>query len=248
MSNSDPPKRHRCKVTGLADLTHDVRLVRLALDSGEPLQFRAGQFVRLAFADFPFTDYSIANKPGEDQLEFLIRDAKRPGVSQYATRSLALGEIVDLWGPYGDCFLREEHGGPILAMAGGSGLAPVRSIVEAALARDVDRPVHLYFGVRSERDLFLLDRFRTLADADPRLCFVPVIEETAQAGYRRGLLTDAVAEDFQDLDGFKAYLAGPPAMVEASMELLLTRGLSSDDIHADAYHGTATQYREDSKS
>ena len=204
--------------------------------------FRAGQFVQLGFADLPFTDYSIANRPGEEDLEFFIRDSSNEGVSHYATRSLSLGEMVDLQGPYGDCSLREDHQGPVLALAGGSGLAPIKSIIETLLSEDRADPVHLYFGVRSEQDLFLTAHFRDLAERHAQLRFVPAVEQlgrepdTDEAVPRAGLITDLIAQDFDSLAGYKAYLAGPPPMVEAATEVLLALGLSSDDLHADAFH------------
>ncbi len=242
MSHSDRPSRYRCRVTGLQDLTHDTRLIRLALETGGPLMFRAGQFVQLGFADLPFTDYSIANRPGEQDLEFFIQETSTSGVSHYATATLSLGEIVDLQGPYGDCYLREEHQGPVLTIAGGSGLGPVKSIVEALLAGPGHDPVHLYFGVRSERDLFLSAHFQKLARENARLHFVPAVEQAGADGItsgrtaRSGLATDLVAQDFQSLAGFKAYLAGPPPMIEAATEVLLAMGLASADLHADAFH------------
>lgn len=242
MSHSERPTRYRCRVTGLQDLTHDIRLIRLALESGGPLTFRAGQFVRLGFADLPFTDYSIANRPGEPDLEFFIRETNPSGVSHYATSVLSLGEIVDLQGPYGDCYLREEHQGPVLAMAVGSGLGPVKSIIETLLAGPGQAPVHLYFGVGGERDLFLSTHFRQLAETHPRLRYVPAIEQSGAEGqsdgqsWRNGLITDLVAQDFQSLAGFKAYLAGPPPLIEAATEVLLSLGLPSGDLHTDAFH------------
>jgi ferredoxin-NAD(P)+ reductase (naphthalene dioxygenase ferredoxin-specific) len=221
-------------------LTHDIWRVRLALPSGRQFSFRAGQYARLSFGPFPPRDYSMANQPGSRQLEFHIRQMNDDGASAYVARLLRVSEPVRLEGPFGEAYLREDHSGPILAVAGGSGLAPIGSIVKTALAAGQDRAVHLYFGVREERDLYMEDRFQALAQAHANFSFVPVLSNPPHGGTRRqGTPDAAVAKDFRDLAGYRAYLAGPPALVEAAVERLLGLGLSEDDIHADPFYGDA---------
>jgi CDP-4-dehydro-6-deoxyglucose reductase/ferredoxin-NAD(P)+ reductase (naphthalene dioxygenase ferredoxin-specific) len=210
------------------------------LPSSRRFSFRAGQYVRLSFGPFPPRDYSMANQPGARELEFHIRQMNDDGASAYVGQRLRVGEPVKLEGPFGEAYLREDHNGPILAVAGGSGLAPIGSIVETALAASQDRPVHLYFGVREERDLYMEDRFRALARAHPNFSFVPVLSNPPHGGTRRqGTPDAAVAKDFRDLTGCKAYLAGPPALVEAAVARLLGLGLGEEDIHADPFYGDA---------
>ncbi|KDR88455.1 hypothetical protein K538_27640, partial [Agrobacterium tumefaciens GW4] len=127
------------------------------------------------------------------------------------------------------------HCGPILGIAGGSGLAPVKAVVEAALATGRERPVHVYFGARAERDLYMLDRFGDLVARHGNLSFVPVLSHEEHADIRCGYVGAAVADDFDDLDGWKAYIAGPPAMIEATVPQLLARGMRTADIHADVF-------------
>src|SRR5690606_734345 len=137
----------------------------------------------------------------------------------------------------GDAWLRLDHDGPILAVAGGSGLAPMKSIVETALRRSRPGPVHLYFGARDERDIYLERRLRTLEAAHASFRFVPVLSSPERpSARRRGLVGDAALADFTAFDGFKAYLAGPPAMVESVVEQLAARGLPRHDIHADPFY------------
>ena len=114
-------------------------------------------------------------------------------------------------------------------------MAPVGSIVRTALAKGMGQPIHLYFGVRSERDLYLTEVYAALADQHQNFRFVPVLSATSQPGFRSGLVSDAVAVDLPDLDGWKAYIAGPPAMVDAAAPLLLERGIRKADIHADVF-------------
>ena len=238
------PKIINCRVVGLEWATHDVRVVRLETARRTRFAFKAGQYAKLAFKNQPARDYSMANRPDRDILEFHIRQMRGEGVSTYVAKDLKIDEKVKLQGPFGEACLRDEHEGPILAIAGGSGLAPIKSIVETALVRNPRRPIHLYFGVRQRHDLYLDKHFHALAEADTGLSFVPILShEPADDRCRRGDPAACVASDHSDLSGFKAYLAGPPAMIEAAVRRLLDMGLSPDDIHADPFYSDAEQAR-----
>src|SRR5215813_4036305 len=235
------PIRHLvCRVIGLEDLTHDIKRVRLEILSGGPFDFSAGQYAALRVATLPARDFSMANRPDDPVLEFHVRHMSGGAASRYIVRNLALGETVRVEGPFGSAHLREHHTGPILAIAGGSGLAPIKSIVETALQRGARQPIQVYFGVRDERDLYLEPHFTALAAAHPNLRFRPVLSEPSRPTARRtGFVHDAIAADIGDLDGAKAYLAGPPVMVEAATAMLLDRGMPRQDIHADAFYTEA---------
>lgn len=236
-----PQRRLVCRVAARDALTHDIMRVRLEVEAGGPFAFSAGQYASLAFAALPPRDYSMANRPDEAVLEFHIRRVGAGSVSAYVAERLRPGDAVIAEGPLGTAYLRERHTGPILAIAGGSGLAPLKSIVETALASGRDRPVHLYSGARDERDLYLVGHFAALAAAHANFHFVPVLSEPRRATRRRiGFVHEAVAADFAALDGAKAYVAGPPAMVEAAASLLVDRlGLPRADLHADAFYSEA---------
>jgi len=233
---SHPLRKIECRVSGLENATHDIKLLALDVIDGPPLEFSAGQFAGLAFGDLPARDFSMANRPDEALLEFHVRLVPNGTVSGFVHRELELGDVVTLRGPYGTCFWRAEHRGPVLALAGGSGLAPIKSIVETALRDGFSQDIRLYFGVRRERDLYLVQRFEALARKHPNLSFVPVLSAPDDATSRRtGLLTDVVDEAFCDLSGWKAYMAGPPAMIDTCVAAVTRLGVRPDDIHADAF-------------
>jgi len=235
-----PLRQLVCRVAALDDLTHDIKRVRLEIVSGGPFDFSAGQYAALRASSLAPRDFSMANRPDDPVLEFHVRHMSGGAASRYIVRSLRLGETVRLEGPYGSSWLREHHTGPILALAGGSGLAPIKSIVETALRRGARQPVHLYFGVRDERDLYLEVHFSALAAAHPNLRFTPVLSEpTATTARRTGFVHEAVAVDLSDLDGAKAYIAGPPVMAAAATAMLLEAGVRRQDIHADAFYTEA---------
>ena len=233
----DQATRHlACRVVDLIQATNDIRILHLAPPAGAQFDFRAGQYAKLGFGTLPPRDYSMANAPHEPLLEFHIRDLG-DGASRYAVRRLALGETVAVEGPLGDAYLRPDHPGPIIAVAGGSGLAPMKSIVEAALHLGLTQDIRLYFGVRTERDLYLVDHFDQLAARRSNFRFVPVVAEPLGASrWRTGVVGDAVLADIPDLSASKTYLAGPPPMVEAAIAQLRARGLPTADIHADPFY------------
>ena len=228
-----------CKVIGLDDATHDIRRVRLGIASGGPFDFSAGQFASVTFEGCAPRDYSMANVPGDPILEFHVRHSSSGTTSAYVARKLRLGDDVRVDGPFGASHLRESHRGPIVAVAGGSGLAPIKSIVERALALALPQPIHLYFGVRDARDLYLETHFAALAARHDNLRFTAVLSEGTGDGRRAGLVHEAVVADLDSFDGCKAYLAGPPAMVEEMARLLERRGMRRLDIHADAFYTAA---------
>lgn len=216
--DAQPPRHLNGIVTYLDDLTHDIKLVRVAPEDGASLLFTAGQYAQVGFNGVPARSYSMANWHGDDGLEF------------HRT-----GDKATLEFPLGSSSLRLHHSGPILCIAGGSGLAPIKSIVETALAHGMKQPIHVYFGVRVERDLYLVEHFQVLAKRHPNLTFAPVLSEAQSAPYRSGFVTQVVAEDLSDLDGWKAYVAGPPPMVDAAMEVAFARGLRKENMHADVF-------------
>ena len=234
-----PRRLLACKVVALDDATHDIKRVRLEIALGGPFDFSAGQFASVTFEGCPPRDYSMANVPGDPILEFHIRRTAGGATSAHVWEKLKVGDSVRVEGPFGPSYLRESHRGPIIAVAGGSGMAPIKSIVERALQKQLPQHIYLYFGVRGERDLYLYDHFAALAGKHANLHFIPVLSEGGGSSLRQGLVHEAVAQDFDEVDGCKAYLAGPPVMVEAATLLLEQRGMRRVDIHADAFYTAA---------
>lgn len=236
-TTSHPRRRLNCRVAAIEDATHDIKDIRLTIiGGGDPLAFTAGQYARLTFPDAPTRDYSMASAPGKQELEFHIRQVPGGAATQRIHALLKLGDPVLVEGPFGSSYLREKHAGPILCVAGGSGLAPIKGIVEAAIAHGMKQPIHVYFGARSDRDLYLVDHFESLAQRHPNVAFTPVLSDAPlEARWRTSFVTDAVAQDLQNFDGWKAYVAGPPPMVEAAMQIVTERGLRPEDLHADVF-------------
>ena len=243
-----PSRVMRCRVVEIASLTHDILRLRLEIVVGGPFTFSAGQYAQLELPVAPgiSRDYSMANRPDQQLLEFHVRVMPGGSVSHRIATALKIGDMVKVSGPMGTSYLRAQHPGPMLCIAGGSGLAPVISIAGTALASGFARPVHLYFGVRAERDVYFERELAGLQEHHVNFRAHIVLSEpgtTSSSGTllprRYGLVTDAVAADFADLAGFKAYFAGPPPMVDAATALVKARALGLRDIHADAFFPAA---------
>ncbi|CAB3634959.1 2Fe-2S iron-sulfur cluster-binding protein [Achromobacter pestifer] len=229
-----PAQKLQGMVVSIDDLTHDIKRFRIRPD-GAALAFSAGQYADLGFGELPSRSYSMANRPGDPELEFHIRRVRGGAVSDYVHAFVKTGDRVALEAPRGASHLREYHGGPMLCVAGGSGLAPIKSIVETALAHGVRQAIHIYFGARTERDLYLVEHFEGLARQNANLFFTPVLSRAKTTPRRQGIVTQAVADDLPDLANWKAYVAGPPPMVDAAMESAFARGLKAEDMHADVF-------------
>jgi ferredoxin-NAD(P)+ reductase (naphthalene dioxygenase ferredoxin-specific) len=235
-----PTRALKCQVYDVIRATHDISIVKLHVVAGGPYDFSAGQFADVTFPGMPSRQYSMANRPDQSTLEFHVRAVPDGQVSNFVHTQLKAGMPVEVNGPGGTSYLRAKHQGPILAVAGGSGLAPIKSIIETALFERLTQPIHFYFGVRDERDIYLEHHFQTLAAQHPNFKFTPVLSNASGPTPRRtGFVTDAVRTDFPSLEGFKAYLCGPPPMVEAAQRMLPELGVLNENIHADAFYTKA---------
>jgi CDP-4-dehydro-6-deoxyglucose reductase/ferredoxin-NAD(P)+ reductase (naphthalene dioxygenase ferredoxin-specific) len=231
-----------CRVDRVTNLTHDIRELRLAIEAGGPFDFSAGQYAQIEFTAGLTRHYSMASTPEEAELTFQLRRRADGKTGSYVTQELKPGDKVKVSGPLGSSYLRTGHAGPVLLVAGGSGFAPIYSILCTLLGRGSGEKVALYFGVRGERDVYHERQLAELAENHDNFCYQIVLSEPgSETRRRRGLVHQAVAEDIADAAGYTAYLAGPPAMVEAAGQLLLGRGMTRHDIHADAFRYQASR-------
>lgn len=228
----------KATVVAIEDATHDIKRIRL--QPAKPLDFSPGQYAQLQFTPAHARPYSMAGLAGDSALEFHVRLVPEGRVTGYIAQDLKVGDAVRVSGPLGSAYLRRRHEGPMLCVAGGTGLAPILSIVRGALAAGMQSPVHLYFGVRSERDVYGLDWLATLQRAHPALTVHTVLASGRAPGSRSGLVTEAIAADWPSLAGFRAYLCGAPPMVEATALLVRRLGVLPAHIYADAFYASGT--------
>lgn len=233
-----PAKILKAKVVAIEDLAHDIKGIRLK--SAKPLEYSPGQYATLQFTPDHIRPYSMAGLASDDELEFHVRVVPGGRVSGYVANELKVGDAVRVTGPLGTAYLRVRHEGPVLCVAGGTGLAPVLSIVRGALESGMTNPIHVYFGVRSPADIYKADVLQALASQHANLTVHVVVTSGAQGTpWRQGLVTDAVDQDWDEFDGFRAYVCGAPPMVEAASLMLTRKGLDRDYIYADAFYASA---------
>jgi len=232
-----PARVLKATVLAIDALSHDI--LRLRLKPAKPLAFSPGQYASLQFTPAHIRPYSMAGLPHDDELEFHVRLVPGGRVTRHIATELKPGDAVRVSGPLGTAYLRTKHEGPMLCVAGGTGLAPVLSIVRGALAAGMSNPIHLYFGVRTPQDVYYADRLAELAHAHGNLHAHIVVASGGDGAVRRGLVTEAVAQDWSSLEGFRAYLCGAPAMVDAAALLAKARGVTPEQLHADAFYPAA---------
>lgn len=238
----DHPLRHtRGVIDGQEPLTHDIVELRLRLD--DPVDYTGGQYAELRTAHLTTGPraYSFARAPEPTQLTrptFYVRRTPGGEFTEWVFAADRTGTEIELTGPFGNMWLRPAEA-PVLCVTGGSGLAPVQAILEAAAAQRVGRPLVLVFGARTRRDLYRVDELEKLAAATAELRLVPVLsEEPADSPWTgaRGLVTDALAElPAELLATCHAYACGPPPMVDAVENLLCGRRTDTAFFHADRF-------------
>jgi ferredoxin-NAD(P)+ reductase (naphthalene dioxygenase ferredoxin-specific) len=230
-----PARLIKASVQAVETLTHDIR--RVVLKPAKPIEFSPGQYAQLQFTPEHARPYSMAGLAGDGTLEFHVRVVPDGRVSNYIARELKPGDAVKVSGPLGTAYLRRRHEGPMLCVAGGTGLAPILSILRGAMAEGMRNPIHLYFGVRSPRDVYGLHWLLELQQRHPLLQLHVVVSTGGEPREQRcGLVTEAIERDLQSLAGWRAYLCGSPPMVEATTLLIRRMGLAPEHIHADAFY------------
>jgi ferredoxin-NAD(P)+ reductase (naphthalene dioxygenase ferredoxin-specific) len=234
-----PARIVKATVTSIEDLTHDIK--RLVLRPAKPVAFSPGQYVQLQFTPEHVRPYSMAGLTGDGQFEFHVRLVPDGRVTGYISHDLKIGDAVKVSGPLGSAYLRRKHEGPMLCVAGGTGLAPILSILRGTIAQGMTNPIYLYFGVRSPRDVYGMAWLDQLKREHPGLnVHVVVTSGGNPATQRCGLVTDAIEQDHADLSGWRAYLCGSPPMVEAATVVARHRGIASEHIYADAFYTQGT--------
>ncbi len=241
MRRSIAVKSFEAALCAVTELTHDIRLLEIELES--PLRFWAGQYVDLTIPAAGITRaFSMANAPSEQsRLQFIIKKYPEGAFSAQLDGALRPGDRLVAKGPYGTCFRREGRTGPLLLIGGGSGMSPLWSILHDHVESGEDRPVRFFYGARSGRDLFHLERFASLVSRLPDFRFIPALSHAeANEGWtgETGFIHDVLARSLraERLDGeMDAYSCGPPPMIDAVLPVLQMAGVEPDRIYFDKF-------------
>jgi phenol hydroxylase P5 protein len=227
-------------VVALDALTHEVKGLRLALQDG-PIDFQAGQYVNLFLPGIEASRaFSIANPPSDDgHVELQIRRVADGEATGYIHEKLKVGDRLKLVGPQGRFIVRKSRGGPLLFLAGGTGLSSPRSMILDLLEEGYDAPITLIHGVRRSADLYGREAFEQLAKKHANFRYAPALShEPGDSGWEgaRGYVHEAAKEMFGGLfEGSTAYLCGPPAMIEACIATLMQGRLFEKHIFSERF-------------
>lgn len=244
-----PVRTLPCRVQTLQRVAPDVMVMQLKLPANERLQFLAGQYIDFLLKDGRRRSFSIATAPHADGfLELHLRLAPGGHFTEHVFNAMKERDILRFEGPLGSFFLRErpEDGGdkPVLMVAGGTGFAPMKAIVEHALHTGLTRPMVLYWGARSLGDLYMDALPRQWAAQMPNFSYIPVLSEPKpEDGWtgRTGLVHTAAMQDIADLSGWQAYVCGAPAMVDAAKkDFTQLRNLPIEEFYADSFSFAAS--------
>lgn len=234
------PKEFPCRVGRLELLATDVMRVELQPLAAEPFAFRAGQYIDILLEDGQRRSFSIANAPSKtDVLELHIRRIPGGRFTPQVFEGMKPEDVLRIDGPHGSFWLREKSGRPIVMLAGGTGFAPLKGLIEHAIHIGLARPITLYWGARTAEWLYQHEIAQSWQSALPRFRYIPVISDTRpDDGWtgRRGLVHEAVLADFADLSRHEVYACGAPPMIEAARNSFTrTCGLPDDAFYSDAF-------------
>jgi NAD(P)H-flavin reductase/ferredoxin len=241
------PNAHQtvdAKVYKLTRVADDVTLLQLRFPTGKRVRFKAGQYLQVLMADGSRRSYSMANPPHQnDGVQLHIRHLPGGRFSSYLEATAAAGDMVKVEMPFGDFYLRENTGKPLVFVASGTGFAPIKSILEDMFKRGApQRPVTLYWGARRKADLYQYELPEKWAKQYPGFRFIPVLSEEDDGASRTGFVHRAVVDDFPSLAGHEVYACGVPAMITAARkDFAGLCGLPADAFFCDAFVTEAAQ-------
>jgi CDP-4-dehydro-6-deoxyglucose reductase len=234
-----PVRVYTARVVKMTKLSHDVMQVFLKVEGEETPRFYAGQYINILLPDGDKRSFSFATAPHERELiELQIRWIPEGKYTTHVFTGMKVGDAVRFEGPLGSFFLREDSAKPIIFVAGATGFAPVKSMVEHAFHVGLKRRMVLYWGVRRLRDLYLPDLPRQWEREHASFRFVPVLSEPEPEDRwegRTGLVHEAILADFPDLAAHQVYACGSAGMVQAAHPAFMARGLSEHDCFSDAF-------------
>jgi CDP-4-dehydro-6-deoxyglucose reductase len=246
-------ERYAATIARVTDLTHDI--VEVAVRVGEPcfLQALAGQYVELKIAGVALPRcYSFARPPACEnagEVSFFIRHVPGGEFTDWLFAEPRTGAAIGISGPYGN-FYQRDGDGPMICVAGGSGLAPIRALIEDGAQAGLQRDLHVYFGARTQADLYAMEEIEQLGSTwGGQFSLTAVLSaEPADSGWTgaRGLVIEALAQFGAQASGAQAYLCGPPAMVDAALPVLAQLGIADSAIFYDKFEDASTQPRTES--
>jgi len=232
-------KKLPARVAKKESLAPDVIRLFLKLPAAQRLQFLAGQYIDFLLPDGRHRSFSLANAPHDDEyIELHIRHVEKGEFTEYVFDYMKEKSMVRIEGPHGDFYLREDSPRPMLFVAGGTGFAPIKGIIEHAFAAGETRPMHLYWGARAKVDLYLDSLPQQWLREYANFQYTTVLSAPAAEDHwqgHTGFVHEVMVTDYPDLSGYDVYAAGPPAMVRATRDACVANGLPPEQFFSDPF-------------
>lgn len=227
-------------VKEIRDLAPGIKHVFLKLEGASGIKFKAGQYVQFKIPETDeFRAYSVASSPSQrDTVELTVRLVGGGLCSTYIHEILDVGDKIVLTGPFGDFYLREDSDRKIVCIAGGCGMAPIRSLLLCLKEKGMPREIDYFFGARTRSDLFFTDELFDLARNFSRFRYIPALSEPKPQDNwtgETGLITQVVERMVPADPHTEAYLCGPPPMIDAAIKVLSKKGISEAHIYYDKF-------------
>jgi CDP-4-dehydro-6-deoxyglucose reductase len=226
-----------CRVQKMNLLANDVMQLFIKLPATERLQFLPGQYIDILLEDGRHRSFSIANPPHDDEfLELHIREVEKGRFTSRVFSKMKEKDLLRIEGPHGSFFFREDANKDVIMLAGGTGFAPIKGIIEHLITEGFDHTIHLYWGVRTSADLYMRELAELWAAEHSNIHFTPVLSDpddswTGKTGY----VHESVLADFSDLAAYDVYSCGPPAMIKAAETSFQKKGMSKDRFFYDSF-------------
>ena len=237
-------EQYQTRIERITPMTHDIKEFRFSLKDPKVMEFKAGQYVQIDSKPYPgmaeqvSRAYSISSVPSEtDAVELIIRLVPNGICTTFMHEHVKEGDTITMRGPFGDFYLR-EGADELIFIAGGSGLAPVKSMVFDILEKKLDKKMTFFFGAVTKKDLYYVELFKDLEKRYENFRYIPALSgplpEDKWEG-EVGLITDVVAKYVETPDNKQAYLCGSPGMINACINVLSGIGLTEEEIFYDKF-------------
>lgn len=232
-----------CQVKSVNQVARDVMIVHLALPPNRDFDYLPGQYIDILLRDGQRRSFSIANRPEDSResgIELHIRRVPGGRFSARAFDSIRPKEILRISGPYGSYILRSAPPTPLLMVAGGTGVAPIKALLAHVFTQPTEQPIELFWGARDPQDLYLADWLEALGREHPNLRYTPVLsEDCPDWSGARGFVHEQVASRYTDLSAHDVYASGPPVMLEALAPVLAERRHPTERFFFDSFEYAA---------
>ena len=249
-------EQHQGVISNIASLTHDILAVTIKTPELPFKNALAGQYAELKIGGVPLPrSYSFAREPNSgdsNEVQFYIRHVPGGEFTDWLFGDDRNGSVVDISGPYGN-FHQRESSHPMICVAGGSGLAPIRALIESGVSNKLNRDIVILFGARTQADLYCMEELGALGESwNGNFQLIPVLSEEPDGDSwsgARGFVTEelerVVSANTIIAGDCQAYLCGPPPMIDAAIDVLTAQGMPQTNIFFDKFEDASTLARKD---